>query len=109
MKTPEYSRYSHRYAINTNSQIWNQSSSTWRNSSNSFSFPKGDRFNPKDPAKRRIKSPEVQPIYHELPSTKTQKYCTLGKGVKQYVSNEHMKNAALIPQPGYTQELYKSP
>ena len=100
---------SQRYKLNQNSTLWNQSVNTWRNTSENYSFPKGDRFNIFDRRKRKVQSPEVLPDFKSIPSTISSRYCTLGKGDKEYISKERLKQAMLFPSPGYTQVVVKPP
>jgi hypothetical protein len=71
---------------------WNQSSTTWRHSSQKYSFSKDTRFKDSPPYYTDILKPE-------LPSTITSKSCTFGKGDKKPISVVTLRNAKEKPAP----------
>lgn len=65
---------------------WNQSSSTWRNSTKRYSFSKEKRFKTTAPNCLDILEPE-------MPDTKSKKSCSFGKGNKKPISENTLRNA----------------
>ena len=71
---------------------WNQSSATWRNTSHKYSFSKDKRF--KD---YRVEYSDI--IEPQIPTTRSSKSCTFGKGKKRPISEIILRNAKEKPAP----------
>lgn len=71
---------------------WNQSSTTWRHTSQKYSFSKDSRFKEHTPYYTDILEPQI-------PTSLTSKSCTFGKGNKKPISVVTMRNAKEKPAP----------
>ena len=86
---------------------WNQSTSTWRNTSPRITFPKDSRFKTSEAYSLDIIEPEVV-------DTKSKKTCTFGRGNKKPISDLVLRNAKEKPAPnayflGHIDEETRSP
>lgn len=71
---------------------WSQSASTWRHTSQNYSFSKDNRFKDSPPYYTDIIEPQI-------PTSLASKSCTFGKGNKRPISTVILRNAKEKPGP----------